>query len=116
MHALLNRDYFVASATISPRNVPEVQLLMKLCNEFEIPVWPFLIGRNTSYGEAAPRVPGSVCMDLGKYMNRVLEMNTERAFSLVEPGVIYFDIHDYLGKHNLRDKVWLDTSYALQDF
>lgn len=51
MHAILDREYFVASATISPRDVPEVQAMMKLCNEFEIPVWPFSIGRNTGLVE-----------------------------------------------------------------
>ncbi|KAH8652730.1 putative D-lactate dehydrogenase [Tricladium varicosporioides] len=105
MHAIMARDYFVASATISPRDVPEVQALMKLCNKHEILVWPFSIGRNTGYGGAAPRVPGSVCLDLGKHMNRILDVNTEGCFALVEPGVTFFDLHEYLEKHNLREKV-----------
>jgi FAD/FMN-containing dehydrogenase len=73
MHGIIEGTYFVCSATISPRNVPEVQDMMGLCNEFEIPVWPFSIGRNTGYGGAAPRVPGSICLELGKHLNRVLE-------------------------------------------
>lgn len=105
MHAILERTYFVCSATISPRGVPEVQEFMRLFNEFDFPVWPFSVGRNTGYGGAAPRVPGSVCLNLGKHMNRVLEVNTEGAFALAEPGVTYFDLHEYLEKHNLRDKV-----------
>ncbi|KAK5009516.1 hypothetical protein LTR28_000641 [Elasticomyces elasticus] len=64
MHAIYDRDYFLASAVICPRDVPEVQMLMRLCNEFEVPAWPFSIGRNTGYGGAAPRVSGSV-PDLG---------------------------------------------------
>lgn len=61
----------MCSATISPRAVPEVQDMMRLCNEFEVPVWPVSIGRNTGYGGAAPRVPGSIVLELGKHMNRV---------------------------------------------
>lgn len=53
---------------------------------------------------------GSICMDLGKHMNKVLEVNTEGAYALVEPGVTYYDLHEYLEKHNLREKVWLDVS------
>ncbi|KAK5170803.1 hypothetical protein LTR04_003392 [Oleoguttula sp. CCFEE 6159] len=87
MHAIYDREYFLASAVICPREVPEVQALMRLCNEFEIPAWPFSIGRNTGYGGAAPRVSGSVCLDLGRHMNRVLDVNVEGAFALVEPGV-----------------------------
>lgn len=113
MHAILDRSYFVCSATISPRKVPEVQELMKLFNEFDIPVWPFSIGRNTGYGGAAPRVPGSICLNLGKHMNRVLEVNTEGAYALLEPGVTYFDLHEYLEKHNLREKVWMDVSFPI---
>lgn len=49
MHAIVDREYFVASATVSPRDVPEVQELMRLCNKHEIPVWPFSIGRVSAF-------------------------------------------------------------------
>jgi FAD/FMN-containing dehydrogenase len=42
-------------------------------------------------------------------MNKILEVNTEDAYALVEPGVTFFDLHDYLVKHDLREKVWLDV-------
>ena len=109
MHAIFDRDYFVASAVVFPREVPEVQALMRLCNELDIPVWPISIGRNTGYGGTAPRVPGSICLDLGKHMNRVLEVNVEGAFALVEPGVTFFDLHEYLEKNNLREHLWIDV-------
>jgi FAD/FMN-containing dehydrogenase len=109
MHAIFSRDYFVASAVVFPREVPEVQEMMRLCNEFEIPVWTYSIGRNTGYGGAAPRVPGSICLDLGMHMNKILDVNVEGCYALVEPGVTYFDLHDYLEKHDLRKHVWLDV-------
>lgn len=60
MFHVFDKDYFVSSAVIAPRKVTEVQSIMKLCNEYGIPVWPFSIGRNVGYGGAAPRVPGSI--------------------------------------------------------
>jgi hypothetical protein len=39
-------------------------------------------------------------------------VNTEGVFALVEPGVTFFDLHNYLEKYNLREKVWLDVSFA----
>lgn len=60
MFHVFDKDYFVASAVIAPRKVTEVQGIMKLCNEYGIPVWPFSVGRNVGYGGAAPRVPGSM--------------------------------------------------------
>ncbi|KKY19054.1 putative aryl-alcohol oxidase [Diplodia seriata] len=60
MFYVFDKDYFVASAVVAPRGVPEVQAVVRLCNEFAIPVWPFSVGRNVGYGGAAPRVPGSM--------------------------------------------------------
>ena len=88
MFYLMDNDYFVCSAVVAPRDVPEVQALMKMANEFEIPVWPFSVGRNLGYGGAAPRVPGSVGLDMGRHMNKVLKVDVEGAYALVEPGVV----------------------------
>lgn len=49
MHNIVEKTYFVASAVLSPREVPEVQDIMRLCNEFEMPVWPFSIGRKYAF-------------------------------------------------------------------
>jgi len=109
MFYILGKDYFVASAVVAPRNVPDVQAMMRLCNEFEIPVWPVSIGRNVGYGGAAPRVPGSVVLDLGRHMNKVLKVDVDGAYALVEPGVTFSDLHNYLVEHGLRDKLWIDV-------
>ncbi|QMW40349.1 hypothetical protein G4B11_003629 [Aspergillus flavus] len=39
---------------------------------------------------------------MAKNMNRVLKADPEKAYVLLEPGVSYFDLHEYLVKHNLR--------------
>lgn len=106
---VLDKGYFVCSAVVMPRNVPDVQAIIRLCNEYEIPVWPFSIGRNVGYGGAAPRVPGSIALDMGHHMNKILEVNVDGAYALVEPGVTFFDLHEYLVKNNLRDKLWIDV-------
>jgi FAD/FMN-containing dehydrogenase len=68
-----------------------------------------LMFESTGYGGAAPRVPGSIALELGKYMNKILEVNVEGAYALVEPGVTFFDLHEYLVKNNLRDQLWVDV-------
>jgi hypothetical protein len=45
MHNIVEKEYFVASAVLCPKGVPDVQGIMRLANELEIPVWPFSIGR-----------------------------------------------------------------------
>ncbi|KAF4982851.1 hypothetical protein FZEAL_1601 [Fusarium zealandicum] len=109
MFHVTGKEHFVSSAVISPRDVSQVQAIVRLCNKFEIPLWPFSIGRNVGYGGAAPRVPGSIGMDLGRHMNKVLKVDVDGAYALVEPGVTYSDLHQYLVDNNLRDKLWIDV-------
>ena len=42
-------------------------------------------------------------------MKKILEVNIEGAFALVELGVTFFDLHEYLVKNNLRDQLWVDV-------
>lgn len=109
MFDITSKQHFVSSAVVTPRDVAEVQAIVKLCNKFEIPLWPFSIGRNVGYGGAAPRVPGSIGLDLGKHMNKILKVDVDGAYALVEPGVTYTDLHQYLVDNNLRDKLWIDV-------
>lgn len=109
MFHVFDKDYFVASAVVAPRKVAEVQAVMRLCNEFKIPVWPFSVGRNVGYGGAAPRVPGSVGLDVGKNMNGVLDVDVRNACCLVEPGVTYTDLYNHLVENGLDDKLWVDV-------
>ena len=109
MFHIVEKDQFVSSAIVAPRSVPEVQAIMRLANEFEIPVWPFSMGRNIGYGGSAPRVAGSIGIDMGKNMNKVIEVNAELAYALVEPGVSFFDLHEYIDQNGLRERVWADV-------
>ncbi|KAL3469498.1 hypothetical protein BJX99DRAFT_268147 [Aspergillus californicus] len=108
-HHVLDQDYFVASAVVDPRSVPEVQEIVRLANEYQIPLWPTSIGRNSGYGGAAPRLRGSIVIDMGKYMNRVLEVNVEGAYAVVEPGVTFAGLYQYLADNGLGDKLWIDV-------
>jgi hypothetical protein len=39
-HHVLKQDFFLASAVIAPRNVADVQLIVKAANETLVPLWP----------------------------------------------------------------------------
>ena len=64
-------------------------------------------GRNNGYGGSSPRVRGSVVVSLRR-MNRVLEINEELGYAVVEPGVSWFDLYDAIraGGH----KLWLSIA------
>ena len=55
------------------------------------------------YGGPAPRLPGSVALDLHR-MNKVIEVNEKFAYAVVEPGVTFTDLYNYCATHSLR--VW----------
>ena len=42
-------------------------------------------------------------------MNKILKVDVEGAYALVEPGVTYMDLHQYLVDNGLRDKLWIDV-------
>lgn len=86
-HHVLQQDFFLASAVIAPRSVADVQAIVTAANRYTVPLWPISIGRNSGYGGAAPRVSGSVVLNMGKHMNKILEVNVDGAYCLVEPGV-----------------------------
>ncbi|EQL03352.1 FAD binding domain-containing protein [Ophiocordyceps sinensis CO18] len=109
MHFLYDREEFVGSALGFPRSAAEVQQVVGLCNEFAMPIWTCSKGHNIGYGGAAPRVPGSLVLNLGKHMNRILEVNSDDCYCLLEPGVTYMQLQEYLDEHDMADKIWLDS-------
>ena len=78
-----------------PETVEQVRAIVRIANAHRVPLWTFSQGRNNAYGGPAPRVKDSVLVSLRR-MNRVLEVNEELAYALVEPGVRFFDIHEAL--------------------
>jgi len=58
------------------------------------------------YGSTTTAAPGQIVLDL-KRMNRILSVDTELCTALVEPGVTYQQLRDYLDEHNIP--LWIDV-------
>jgi 4-cresol dehydrogenase (hydroxylating) len=97
----------VPSAAVSPDSTEQVQAIVRIANEYQIPLWTISTGRNLGYGGSAPAYSGSVVLDL-KRMNRVIEVNDKTHYAVVEPGVSYFDLYRHIQERNL--KVWIDPA------
>ncbi|ASL42565.1 4-cresol dehydrogenase [hydroxylating] flavoprotein subunit [Burkholderia sp. AD24] len=100
---------FSASAALLPANVDEIRAVLRIANEYRIPLWTVSTGRNFAYGGAAPRLSGSVVLDLQR-LNRIVEVNETLAYALVEPGVSYFDLSAHLRDKGYR--LWVDPPAA----
>jgi 4-cresol dehydrogenase (hydroxylating) len=96
----------MASAAVAPNTVEQVQQIVRTANRYKIPIYPVSTGRNLGYGGSAPAYSGSVVVDL-KRMNRILEVNEENGYALVEPGVSYFDLYRHIQERGL--KLWIDV-------
>jgi (+)-pinoresinol hydroxylase len=95
----------VASAAVAPQTLEQVQAVVRVANQYKVPLYAISTGRNLAYGGSAPVHSGSVVLDL-KRMNKVLEVNERNAFALVEPGVSYLDLYEHIT--NLGANVWID--------
>jgi 4-cresol dehydrogenase (hydroxylating) len=91
-------DEYTAAAVVMPTTVEEVQAVVRIANETGVPLWTHSQGRNNGYGGPAPRVKGSVIVSL-RNMNRVLEINEELGYAVVEPGVRWFDLYEAIEAH-----------------
>ena len=60
---------FDASAVVQPSSVEEVQAVLRIANEYGVPIWTTSQGRNKGYGGSAPRVRGSVVVNLRRMIH-----------------------------------------------
>ncbi len=82
---------------VMPQSVSEVEAIIKVANETSTPLIPFVSGQNVG-GLTIPQVDGAVIVDL-KRMNRILELDHEAMYIVVEPGVTFGDLRKYLDEH-----------------
>ena len=100
-----NAAAYAAAAAVRPASTEQVQAIVRVAQELHVPLWTVSAGKNLAYGGAAPRLKGCVVLDL-KRLNRIIEVNEELGYALVEPGVSYFDLDAYLRQQGY--KLWID--------
>src|SRR5213080_3607331 len=69
---------------VIPRTHEDVFATMEIARDFKVPVLP----RGAGTSLAGQTVGDAVVIDMSKYLNRVLEVNTEERWAMVEPGVV----------------------------
>jgi len=100
------RGEHIPSGAVAPASVEQVQAILKVANKYKLPLWTVSTGKNMGYGCATPASTGQMILDL-KRMNRIIEIDAELGTALVEPGVTYQDLHDYIAEHDLP--YWIDV-------
>ena len=90
---------------IAPESVEEIQAAVRVANELKVPLWPVSRGKNLGYGGTAPLLSGSVVMDLSRM--KKIEFDEANGTVVVEPGVGFYDLYDYIQANNLP--FWIST-------
>jgi 4-cresol dehydrogenase (hydroxylating) flavoprotein subunit len=80
---------------LRPGTEEEVQNIVALANEHQLPLYPFSTGKNWGLGSKLPVVDGCVLVDLSR-MNRILAVNEEFGYAIIEPGVTQASLAGYL--------------------
>lgn len=81
-----------------PKNTDEVQRVVKLANEYSIPVVPCSSGIHF-YGNTIPNL-GGIVLDLRR-MNKILEFDLYNKMVRVEPGVTWGQLQSEAAKHKM---------------
>lgn len=95
-----------ASAAVAPSSAEEVQAIVRLANQYKTPLWPVSRGKNLGYGQAAPRLAGSIVLDLGR-MNKILELDPQLGYCVIEPGVSFFDLYEHIARE--KAPLWMSV-------
>ena len=107
VYSTLPDEANMPSAAVAPRTVEEIQAILSIARSYQIPLWTISTGKNYAYGGPAPRKPGFFVLDLNR-MKRIIEVNEEHGYAVVEPGVSYFELYNYLQRRG--SKLWIDPA------
>lgn len=87
-------EYHSADAILLPGSTEEVQKIVKICNKYRICFIPLVSGASV---DAFANREGTILIHL-KRMNRILEINEEDRYAIIEPGVRHVQLYPELRK------------------
>jgi glycolate oxidase len=89
---------FLPDAVVLPRSTDDVVKLMKYAHQHKIAVVPR--GAGSGYTGGSLPVRGGIVVSF-EQMTKVLELNKEKKYAIIEPGVVTQEFADYVNKFGL---------------
>ena len=89
---MFDPEKFTPGAVVWPESVEDIQKILKIANEWEVPILP--VGGRTSSGDSEG-IKGSITMDLAR-MNKVVEFNEAKQRFTAEAGMHISDCTKYV--------------------
>ncbi|RRN76561.1 FAD-binding oxidoreductase, partial [Pseudoxanthomonas sp. SGD-10] len=72
-----------------PKNKEDIRALIRFANEHRLTLIPRAAGTSL----AGQVVGNGIIVDISKYFNKIIEINTEEQYVIVQPGVIRDDLN-----------------------
>src|SRR6056297_2183756 len=85
-------------AVTHPKNKEDIKKIIAFARENGTSIIPR--GGGTSL--AGQVVGPGIVVDISKYMNKILELNVDEKYVIVEPGVVLAELNQILAKYNLQ--------------
>ncbi len=99
-------------AVVFPGSQEEVVALVRLAAGRGVALYPVSTGRNWGYGDACAVGAGQLIVELSR-MNRIVKVDAELAYAVIEPGVTQQQLSEYLRAQGLD--LWMDCTGAGPD-
>src|SRR5262249_6678208 len=90
-----------------PHSTRDVVEIVKTASALRLPLHPISCGKNWGYGDACAPSEGQLIVDLSR-MNAICELNLERAYVVVEPGVTQGQLAECLSAR--KTGLWMDAT------
>jgi 4-cresol dehydrogenase (hydroxylating) flavoprotein subunit len=94
------------------RSKDEVVDVVRIADQHGVALYPISRGKNWGYGDASPVGPGQFILDLSQ-MDRIVEVDAELAYAVVEPGVSQRQLHEYLERNEYP--LWMSCTASSPD-
>ena len=99
----------MAPAVIRPERAEQIPKLIRIARDHRISLYPISRGRNWGWGDACPVTDRQVILDL-RDLDRILEINAELGYAVVEPGVTQGQLARALA--SAAPEWWLESTNA----
>ena len=87
-------------AVLKPSSLEQVQQIVAVANEHQIHLYPISGGKQWGMGSRLPVQDGAAIVDLSG-MNRIIEVNAQFHYAVVEPGVTQRQLLDHIKENDL---------------
>ena len=85
-------------AVAIPKNEAELIDLVQLANKYNIPILP----RGSATSLAGQTTNSALVIDFTKYFNKIIDVNIEKRYAIVQPGVVRDQINEAVKAHGLH--------------